>query len=91
MNRNELEAAIAEKTGLSRADVTKVLSITFESIAEALSRGDGVRLTGFGTFSVKETAAKEGRNPRTGEKMMIAASRRPSFKAGKTLVDTVKG
>ena len=91
MNRSEFEALVAEKSGIARKDVSKVLDAAIDGIAETLRRGEEIRLVGFGTFGVKETAEREGRNPRTGETMKIAASRRPSFKPGKGLADAVKG
>lgn len=89
MNRTELEAAIVEKTGVSRKDVGAVLTAFVESVEGALKAGDDVRLVGFGTFGVKSTPAKEGRNPRTGEKMQIAAKKQPKFAAGKGLKDAL--
>lgn len=89
MNKNDLVAAVADSAGLSKADATKAVDSVFDSITDALKGGDEVRLVGFGTFSVAARAASEGRNPRTGEKIQIAASKQPKFKAGKGLKDAV--
>ena len=74
MNRNELVDTVAGKTELRKAEASKAVDAVFDAIAEALKGGDDVRLVGFGTFSVASRAASEGRNPRTGEKIKIAAS-----------------
>ena len=89
MNKSELIDAIAEKGGLSKTDAGKALDATVASISEALKAGDTVTLVGFGTFSVKERAARTGRNPQTGAALQIEASKVPSFKAGKGLKDAV--
>ena len=89
MNKSELVAGIAERSGLSRKDSEKALNATFDAIADALEAGEKVQLVGFGVFDVKERAARVGRNPRTKEEITIAASRTPIFKAGKALKDTV--
>ena len=89
MNKSELINAIEEKGGLSKTDAAKALDATVASIGEALKKGDTVTLVGFGTFAVKERAARTGRNPKTGEPLNIAASKVPSFKAGKGLKDSV--
>ena len=89
MNKNDLIAEVADRTGLSRADATKAVDYVFETITDSLKKGDEVRLVGFGTFHVAKRAASEGRNPRTGEKINIPASRQPKFKAGKALKDAV--
>lgn len=89
MNKTELIAAAAEKTGLSKKDAEKALNAALEAITDALVKGDKVQVSGFGIFEVKEREARMGRNPRTGESMEIAASRVPSFKASKTLKDAV--
>ena len=89
MNKADLVAAVAEKAGISKKDSEKAVSAVFEAITETLKKGDKVSLVGFGTFEVKERAAKEGINPRTKEKMPIPASKRPAFKAGKALKDAV--
>ena len=87
MNKAELIAAVAEKTELSKKDAEKALKAFTDVVAEQLKKGDKVQLVGFGTFEVSERAAREGRNPQTGETMTIAASRTPKFKAGKALKD----
>ena len=89
MNKNELIDAVASSTELKKSEATKAVDAVFDTIAGALEKGDEVRLVGFGTFSVAERAASEGRNPRTGEKISIAASRQAKFKPGKTLTDAL--
>ncbi len=89
MNKNDLVAAVAEDSGLSKADAGRAVDSVFHSITSALKGGTDVRLVGFGTFSVVNRAASEGRNPRTGEKIQIPASRQPKFKAGKGLKQSV--
>ena len=91
MNKNDLVAAVAQATGTSKADAAKAVDGVFDAIAGALKSGDGVRLVGFGSFSVANRAARQGRNPRTGETIQIAASKQPKFKAGKALKDAVNG
>ncbi len=91
MNRNELVEAVASKTELRKSEASKAVDAVFESITNALKSGDEVRLVGFGTFSVASRAASEGRNPRTGEKIKIAASRQAKFKPGKGLRDSLNG
>lgn len=90
MNKNELVTAVASATGLSKADAAKAVDGVFHAITEALKKGDEVRLVGFGTFNVAERAQSEGRNPRTGEKIEIPASKLPKFRAGKGLKDAVQ-
>lgn len=89
MNKTELVAAVAEKAGITKKDAESAVSAVFESIESALVSGDKVQLIGFGTFEVKERAAREGRNPSTGETITIAASKVPSFKAGAGLKKAV--
>ena len=89
MNKSELVEAVSEAAKLSKADGARAVDAVFGSIAAALNRGDNVTLVGFGTFSVKHRNARTGHNPRTGEKIQIAASKVPSFKAGKALKDAV--
>ena len=91
MNKAELIAAIAEKTELSRKDAEKALKAFTDVVAEQLRKGEKVQLVGFGTFEISERAPREGRNPQTGEAMMIAASKTPRFKAGKALKDMISG
>ena len=86
MNKTELVKKIAEKSEVSQAQAKSVLEATLESIKEALQGGDSVQLIGFGTFSVSERAARTGKNPRTGEKIQIAAKKIAKFKAGAGLI-----
>ena len=89
MNKTELVAAIAEKTDLTKKDAELALTAVVESITEALVKGDKVQLIGFGSFEVKNRAARVGRNPKTKEAIEIPASKYPVFKAGKALKDKV--
>ena len=89
MNKNDLVAAVADITELSKADAGKAVDAVFDTITKTLKSGDEVRLVGFGTFTVSQRAASEGRNPRTGETIQIPASKQPKFKAGKALKDSV--
>lgn len=89
MSKTELINAVAEAAGFTKKDAGKAVEAVFEAITGALKAGDKVQLVGFGTFDVKERAARKGRNPRTKEEITIAASKLPSFKAGKALKDAV--
>ena len=89
MNKNDLIAKVADLTDLSKVDTSRLVDSIFDTIEQALTAGDEVRLVGFGTFSVAKRAASTGRNPRTGEPMQIPASIRAKFKAGKGLKDSV--
>ena len=89
MNKTDLVKAVAD-AGLTKKDAEKAVAAVFGAIEGALAKGDKVQLIGFGTFEVRERAAKEGRNPKTGEKIRIAASKVPAFKAGAALKDAVK-
>lgn len=89
MNKAELIDSIATQGGLSKAQAGQALDATIGAISEALKAGETVTLVGFGTFSVKERAARSGRNPKTGETIAIAATKVPGFKAGKGLKDAV--
>ncbi|AMX02733.1 HU family DNA-binding protein [Microbulbifer thermotolerans] len=89
MNKSELIEAIAASADIPKAAAGRALDAMVESITDALKKGDQVALVGFGTFSVKERAARTGRNPRTGDPIPIAAAKIPSFKAGKALKDAV--
>ena len=89
MNKTELIAAIAEQAEISKKDAEKALKAFVDVVTEQLKEGEKVQLVGFGTFEVSERAAREGRNPQTGETMKIAASKAPKFKAGKALKDAV--
>ena len=89
MNKTEFIAAEAEKAEISKKDSEKALKAFVDVVAEQLKAGDKVQLVGFGTFEVSERAAREGRNPQTGETMTIAACKAPKFKAGKALKDAI--
>jgi len=89
MNKSDLVDAIASESGLSKADAGRALDGFTSAVTNALKGNDAVSLVGFGTFSVKHRAARDGRNPRTGETIKIKASNNPSFKAGKALKDAV--
>ena len=89
MNKSELVAAVAEKTGLSKAATERVIQSFTVSVQDALAKGDDVTLIGFGTFTVRKRAARTGRNPQTGKEIKIKASKVPAFKAGKGLKDAV--
>jgi len=89
MNKNDLVQAVADEANLSKADAARAVDAVLSSVGKALKQGDTVALVGFGTFQVKERAARTGRNPRTGEEITIAASKNPVFKAGKALKDAV--
>lgn len=89
MKKSDLSARVAARTSLSKAAAADAADALFSAIADALAKGDSVSIAGFGTFSVKERAARQGRNPRTGEAISIAASTVPTFKAGKGLRDAV--
>ena len=90
MNKTELVAAIADQAGLSKKDAEKALNAFTDTVKKELKKKDGkVQLVGFGTFDVAKRAAREGRNPQTGAKMKIKASKAPRFKAGKALKDAV--
>ncbi len=90
MNKIELIAEISEKAGLSKKDAEAALKAFIDSVSEELKKGGKVQLVGFGTFEVSERAARQGRNPRTGETIEITAAKTPKFKAGKALKDLVK-
>lgn len=89
MNKTELVEAIAKATDLSKKDSEAALKAVTEAIKDALVKGDKVQLVGFGTFEVSKRAAREGRNPKTGDSMKIKACKAPKFKAGKALKDAV--
>lgn len=89
MKKDELVSAIAEKTGLKKADARSAVDAFVDVVTEELKKGDKVQLVGFGTFEVAERAAREGINPQTKEAIHIAASRAPKFKPGKALKDTL--
>ena len=89
MNKTELIAAIAEKAEISKKDAEKALKAFTDVVSEELVKGEKIQLVGFGNFEVSERAAREGRNPKSGEAMTIPASKTPKFKAGKALKDMV--
>ena len=91
MNKSELSTHVAARVSVSRATADSVVSAVFSAIGDALARDDTVAIAGFGTFSTRNRAARQGRNPATGESIAIAASKTPAFKPGKTLRDTVNG
>ena len=89
MNKTELIAAVAEKAEISKKDAEKAVKAFTDAVSEELVNGGKIQLVGFGTFEVSERPAREGRNPRTGETMTIAATKTPKFKVGKALKDMV--
>lgn len=89
MNKKEMVAAVAEKTGMKKKDAVMAVEAFTEVVKEALVAGDKVQLVGFGTFEAVDRAAREGRNPKTGEPLRIEASKAPKFKAGKAFKDAV--
>jgi DNA-binding protein HU-beta len=90
MNKGSLIAAVTEKTDMKKKEATLAVDAVFDTIQDALSKGESVQLIGFGTFEVRDRAARTGRNPQTGEEIKITASKVPAFKAGKTLKDAAK-
>ena len=91
MNKGDLVTAVADRTGLSKAAATTAVEAVFGSISDSLRKGEEVRVLGFGNFVVGNRAATTGRNPKTGEKMQIKASRQAKFKPGKALKDSLNG
>lgn len=89
MNKAELVSSVAEKAEVTKKDAEKVATAVFDVIEEALANGEKVQLVGFGTFEVRDRAARTGRNPQTGEEIQIAATRVPAFRAGKALRDSI--
>jgi DNA-binding protein HU-beta len=89
VNKNDLVAAVADETGMSKADVGKAVDATFATIVKALRSKDDVRLVGFGTYTVTERSASQGRNPRTGQPIKIPASKQVKFRVGKGMKDAV--
>jgi len=89
MNKGELVSAVAEKIGLSKGQAGEAIDAALEAITDALRRGEEVKIVGFGTFGVAERAAGEARNPRTGEKVQVAASKSPKFRAGAGLKEAL--
>lgn len=91
MNKTDLVNVVASETNFTKKDVDAVVNATFKAIADALKEGDKVQIIGFGTFEVKATAEREGRNPKTNEVIKIAAGKKPAFSASKALKDEVNG
>ena len=91
MNKTDLVNVVADETKLTKKDVEAVINAAVAAISNALKEGDKVQLIGFGTFEVKDVAAREGRNPRTGEAIKIDAAKKPAFSASKVLKDAVNG
>ncbi|WP_031555702.1 HU family DNA-binding protein [Parvularcula oceani] len=89
MNKNEFVDRVADMADMTKSDAGKAVDAVFDAITEALKKGDDVRIVGFGTFSSSRRAAREGRNPRTGETIQIKASNQPKFSAGKGLKDAL--
>ena len=89
-NKADLVEKVAEKTNLTKKDVTATVEALFETIQETLAEGERVQVIGFGTFEVRDRAARKGRNPQTGEEIQIDATKVPGFKAGKQLKEAVK-
>ncbi len=89
MTKTELISVVAEKTGFSKKDADKAVAAVIDSISGALAKGEKIQLVGFGTFEVRARAAREGKNPATGAKIKIAATKVPAFKAGKALKEAV--
>ena len=90
MTKDDIVEAIVKKTAITKKDASEALATVLEEITKALSKGEDVTLTGFGTFKVSKRAARTGRNPKTGEALKIPAMKVPKFKAGKNLKDAVK-
>ncbi len=90
MNKKDLIKVVADASALTNKDAEKAINAVTAAITDALKKGEKVQLVGFGTFEVRERAAKQGRNPRTGEAMEIPASKLPAFRAGQALKDAVK-
>ena len=91
MNKPDIVAVVARSSGISKASADNAVDAIFSAITDALRKGEDVRLVGFGTFSTRRRAARQGRNPRTGETIQIPASTQPKFKPGRPLKDAVNG
>ena len=89
MNKADLVAKVAEKSGVTKKDAEKALAAFIDTVVDGLKKGEKISLVGFGTFETRERAARTGINPQTGAKIAIAASKNPVFKAGKALKDAV--
>jgi len=90
VNKSELISVVAEKAGMTKKDTEKVVNAVFESVTDALTKGEKVQLIGFGTFDLRTRKAREGRNPATGDVIQIPQATVPVFKAGKALKESVK-
>ncbi|MBI4118929.1 MAG: HU family DNA-binding protein [Parcubacteria group bacterium] len=90
MTKNQFVAAIAAKTGKAKSESAEMVDAVFDTITQTMIKGDSVNISGFGVFRVSDRKAREGINPRTGEKIKIAAKKAPKFRAGKTLKEAVK-
>jgi len=90
VNKMEVVDAVASRAGLSKADADRAVNALIDAVGDALARGEKVTVTGFGTFEVRQRAARMGRNPQTGAPLHIPASKSPAFKAGKGLKDAVR-
>jgi DNA-binding protein HU-beta len=90
MNKQQLTTEVTNKTGITKKDATATVDAVFETITGALASGEKINLHGFGTFETRETAARKGRNPQTGEELQIAASKKVAFKPAAALKNTVK-
>lgn len=90
MNKTELVAAVAEKSGLTKKDAESAVNATFAAVTDALAKGGKVQIVGFGTFEVRSRPARKGHNPATGKEIQIAASKAPAFKAGASLKTAVQ-
>lgn len=89
MNKAELVSSVADRAEVTKKDAEKVITAVFDVVEEAMAKGEKVQLVGFGTFEVRDRAARTGRNPQTGEEIQIAATRVPAFRAGKALRDSI--
>lgn len=89
MTKTELITAVSDRTGIAKKDVGSIIDATFSEITNSMAAGDKVRLVGFGTFETRDRGERQGRNPRTGKPMTIAAKKSPAFKAGKALKEAV--
>ncbi|MEK7564766.1 MAG: HU family DNA-binding protein [Patescibacteria group bacterium] len=90
MTKNQFVAAVATKTGKAKSETAEMVDAIFDTITQTMIKGDNVNISGFGVFRVSDRKAREGINPRTGEKIQIAAKKAPKFRAGKTLKEAVK-
>jgi DNA-binding protein HU-beta len=89
MNKSEFVDSVSDLAGLSKAESARAVDAVIETVTQALKKGDTISLVGFGTFTVRARAARDGRNPQTGETIKIKAAKNPAFKAGKALKDAV--